>query len=92
MCINGNCPDQSKNSPMKTWPPFEVDRDVALLVGFLNFYSMYIPYFEQRSASIRTLAKLDMDNDITGMLKIEHESAKVYMINAVINNPCICPL
>ena len=48
---------------------------------------MYIPYLEKSVASLRTLAKFDMDHDITGMLKIEHESAKVNMINAVISDP-----
>ena len=87
MCINVNCPDQSKHSLMKTWPPFEVDQDAASFLGFLNFYSMYIPYFEQCVSYLRTLAKFDMDPYITGMLKIEHESAKVDMINAVISEP-----
>ena len=50
---------------------------------------MYIPYFEQRVSSLRTLAKFDMDHDITGMLKIEHESAKVDIINSVISEPLI---
>ena len=74
---------------MKTWPPFEVAWDVASFLGFLNFYPMYIPYFEQRVAYIRTLAKFDMDHDINGMLKIEHESTKVNMVNALISDPCI---
>ena len=72
---------------MKTWPPFEAERDVGLFLGFLKLYSMYIPYLEKSVASLRTLAKFDMDHDITGMLKIEHESAKVDMINAVISDP-----
>ena len=50
---------------------------------------MYIPYFEQRVSSLCTLAKFDMDHDITGMLKIEHESAKFDMINSVISEPLI---
>ena len=74
---------------MKTWPPFEVAWYVALFLGFLNFYSMYIPYFEQRVASLLTLAKFDVDHIITRILKEVHESAKVNMINAVISDPCI---
>ena len=74
---------------MKTRPPFEVDRDVALFLGFLNFYSMYINFFEQRVASLRTLAKFGMGHDITGILKEEHGSDKVDMINDVISDPCI---
>ena len=64
---------------------------MATLLWFLNFYSMHIPYFEQRVTSLRTLANFDMDHDITGMLKIEHESAKVNMINAIISDPYITP-
>ena len=71
------------------WPPFEVAQDVALFLGLLNFYSTYIPYFEQRVAYLHTLAKFDMDRDITGMLKIEHEFSKVNMINSFISEPCI---
>ena len=89
VCINGNHPYQPKHSLTKTWPPFKVARDVASFLGFLNFYSIYIPYFEQRVAYLLTLAKFDMDHDITGILKIEHESAKVDMINAIISDPCI---
>ena len=67
VCINGNCPTQLKNPLMKTWPPFEVDRYVASFLGFLNFYSMYIPYFEQRVTYLCTLANFDMDHDITAI-------------------------
>ena len=41
---------------------------------------MYIPYVEQRVTSLRTLANCDMDHNITGMLKIEHEYTKVDML------------
>ena len=74
---------------MNNWPPFEVDRDVALFLGLLNFYSICIPYFEKCVASLRTLAEFDTDHDITGILKEEHEYAKVDTINAVISDPCI---
>ena len=43
VCENGNRPAQSKRGLLKTWPKFEVVRDVASFLGFLNFYSMYIP-------------------------------------------------
>ena len=40
VCINGNFPSQSKHYLMNNWPPFEVARDVASFLGFLNFHSM----------------------------------------------------
>ena len=50
---------------------------------------MYIPYIEQRVSSLCTLSKFDMDHDIPGMLKEDHESTKVDIINYVISDPCI---
>ena len=46
ICINGKRPAQSKHSLLKSWLAFRTARFVALFLGFLNFYSTYIPYFE----------------------------------------------
>ena len=53
VCIDGNRPAQSKHSLLKTWPPFEVARDIHSFLGILNFNNSYIPYFEQRVESLR---------------------------------------
>ena len=89
VCIKGNCLDQPKHYLTKTWKPFEVSRRVALFLGLPTFYSIYIPYFEKRFTSLRTLAKFDTDHEITGMIKEEHDSSKVDIINAVISDLCI---
>ena len=89
VCPDGNRPAQSKFDLLKTWPPFKYARDVASFLGFMNFYSAYIPYFEQRVQCLRGLAKLEMDQDLTPHLKPEHEDARKDMITAICSDPCI---
>ena len=67
---NSNRPAQSKHSLLKTWPEFEISRDVAPFLGFLNFYSTYIPHFEFRVACLRSLASMDMDTNIVGLITL----------------------
>jgi len=89
VCINGNRPAQSKHSLLKTWPNFRVARDISSFLGFMNFYSSYIPYFEQRVAPLRLLAKLDCDTNVGPLMFDEHFKARKDMIMAILSNPCI---
>ena len=50
---------------------------------------MYIPYFEQRVASLNPLASMDMDADITGLMTEERKRAREDMISAIIEDPCV---
>jgi hypothetical protein len=50
---------------------------------------MYIPYFEQRVASLRPLASMDMDADVSGLMTAERQRARKDMISAIIDDPCI---
>ena len=89
VCENGNRPAMSKHALMKHWPAFVIARDVASFVGFMNFYSMYIPCFEQRISPLRDLAKLEMETVITDQLTPAHQAAKLDMIDAICSDPCI---
>jgi hypothetical protein len=42
VCPDGNRPAQSKHDLLSTWPRPEIVHDVAKLIGFAQFYSMYI--------------------------------------------------
>ena len=91
VCASGNRPAISKHALMEHWPPFVTARDIASFVGFLNFYSCYIPCFEQRIEPLQNLTKLNMEMEsvITDLLTPEHDSAKRDMIDAITSNPCI---
>ena len=86
---NENRPAQSKHSLLKTWPEFKIARDVASFLGFMNFYSLYIPYFEQRAAPLRPLAKLEMDEEIKSRITPEIANARKDLINAILDDPCV---
>ncbi len=43
----------SKHDLLKHWPIPEYVRDVASFVGFLQFYSKFIPHFEVRAEPLR---------------------------------------
>ena len=64
VCDDGNCPAQSKHMLLKTWPAPELVRDVAKFIGFAQFYSRFIPKFEMRVASLRTITKEEYTNPI----------------------------
>ena len=91
ICVNGNCPAMSKHALialMEHWPSFVTIRDVVSFVGFLNFYSIYIPCFEQRIVSLRDLTKLEMGTVIADLLN-PAQAAKLDMIDAICSDPCI---
>ncbi len=45
VCADGNWPAQSKHNLLHHWKTPEVVRDVAKFVGFLQFYSRFVPNF-----------------------------------------------
>ena len=65
-------------------------RDVASFLGFLNFYSAYVPYFEQRVAPLRDLvAGREMEANISKEMTDVHKKAREDMILAIVSDPCI---
>jgi hypothetical protein len=89
VCSNGNRPAMSKHSLMTHWPAFVTARDVLSFVGFINFYSAYVPCFEQQIKLLRDLTKFDMTPNIESLLTPAHHAAKRDMIDAICSDPCI---
>ena len=89
VCADGNRPAQSKHSLLQTWPKFIVSRDVSSFLGVMNFYSSYIPYFEQCAAPLRELANLDAETNITASLTDVRKNARVDLIQAILSDPVI---
>ena len=88
-CNNGNCPVMSKKEVYKHWPPFVVARDIASFLGFMNFYSKFIPYFEHRAAPLCALVKLEMTAPVEKVLTPTHHTAHANLIDALVSDPCI---
>ena len=89
-CDNSNCPTMSKRELYyKHWPDCFVARNVASFLGFMNFYSKFIPYFEHRAAPLRALAKLEMTASVKILLTPDHVSSCADLIEGLISDPCI---
>jgi hypothetical protein len=52
ICLDGNCPVMSKHQLLEHWPQPDIVRDVARIVGFVQFYSKFIPQFELQIAPL----------------------------------------
>jgi hypothetical protein len=53
----GNYPASSKDTLLVNWRTPTIVRDIASFIGFGNFYSKYIPYFEQRTSPLQSIMK-----------------------------------
>jgi hypothetical protein len=55
VCPKGKRPAQSKHQLVEPWPIPEIMCDVAKFIGFAQFYSKYIHYFELRVTPLQEL-------------------------------------
>jgi hypothetical protein len=46
VCPDGNCPAMSKHQLLKHWPQLVFIRNIAKIVGFAQFYGMFISQCE----------------------------------------------
>ena len=89
ICTDDNCPAHSKKKLLKTWPVFKVVCDLHSFLGFINFFSLYIPNFELPVTWIRVLMKLDIESSLDGLWTPSHEAERHGMINAYLSDPCL---
>ncbi len=66
VCPDGNCPSQSKHKLLSTWPHPEIVCNIAKVIGFAWFYSIYIHYFEEW---ITPLHATTITHNVTGAVK-----------------------
>jgi hypothetical protein len=90
VCPKRNRPAMSKHQLLRHWPPPEIVRNVAKFVGFLQFYSRFIPNFEVRISPLHEI----MLNNYTMAIGNGWTSAASDMFeamrNAILANPCLC--
>jgi len=90
VCLNGNHPVMSKRALLEHWPAFMTARDTASFIGYLLFYSIYIPYFDQHVTPLQhVINKVEMDTVILDKLGSEAIHAHENMTTALCSDPCI---
>ena len=89
VCTEGNRPAKSKHQLLLTWPAPELVRDVAKFLGFVQFYSRFIPNFEIRVEALRTVTKQEYTEDVGPHWTPEAQAAWEDLKGAILSDPCI---
>ncbi len=88
--VDGNRPAMSKHNLLHHWPLPKLVHDVASFVGFLHFYSNFIPYFEVRALPLCEIMTREYTEAVGNMWTAEANSAFEELKNSVLCDPCLC--
>ncbi len=90
VCVDGNCPAQSKHQLLSTWPKPDLVKDIAKFIGFVQFYCKYINHFE---LWVTPLRELTINNEYTDPVAPIWSNAMQHALNdlkgAILANPCL---
>jgi hypothetical protein len=86
---DGNCPAMSKRDLLCHWPIPELVRNVTSFVGFLQFYSGFIPHFEVRALPLRKIMKQEYTEAVGDMWTAEARRAFDELKQSVLSDPCL---
>jgi len=90
VCPEGNRPAQSKHQLLESWPQPGIVRDVSKFIGFAQFYSKYIHYFELRVAPLRALTTHHEYTDQVSPIWIDACRRSFDDIRiAILSDPCL---
>ncbi len=89
VCADGNRLAQSKHQLLHHWATPVIVRDVAKFVGFLQFYSRFIPHFEVRISAFCELMKEDYSSLLGSAWTHTHLAIFDEMRKSIIDDPCI---
>jgi hypothetical protein len=89
---DGNRPAMSKHDLLRHWPIPEFVRDIASFVGFLQFYSNFIPHFEVRALPLCEIMKREYTKAVGDMWTADANRAFNELKQSVLGNPCLCRL
>lgn len=89
VCHDGNRPAMSKHQLLNHWRKPELVRDIAKFVGFIQFYSRFIPNMEIRIEPLRDVLK--HEHTALAAPFWTEECSKVFqeMQNAILADPCL---
>ena len=86
---DGNRPAMSKHELLKHWPTPTLVCDFASFVGFLQFYSKFIPCFELRSAPLHAIMAQEYTKTIGSSWNSEAQNTFDELRKAVLSDPCL---
>jgi len=85
----GNHPAMSKHEFVRAFPDFIIVRDISSFLGFMLFYSKWVPCFEQRAAPLRALVKNDVQMPVANLMRTAEIAVCADLINTILVDPVI---
>ena len=79
----------SKHELLKHWPTPVLVPDVASFVGFLQFYSKFIPNFEIHVEPLRTIMAQEYTKEVGNLWTPEAQSTFDKLRNSILGDPCL---
>ncbi len=79
----------SKHALLHHWPAPKLVRDVAKFVGFSQFYSHFIPQFEQRISALRNIMKNEYMELVDPYWTQEAKAEFMDIRSAILADPCL---
>jgi hypothetical protein len=86
---DGNRPAMSKHELLQSWPTPSLVRNVASFVGFLQFYSKFIPCFELCAELLQTIMLREYTKPIDDMRTPDMQSTFDSLRNSILKDPCL---
>ena len=89
VCADGNRPAQSKHNLLHHWRTPEVIRDIAKFVGFMQFYSRFIPNFEVRITKMHSIMLQNYNTPLGVLWDAAAKAGFDDMRHAILRDPCL---
>jgi hypothetical protein len=84
-----NKPAMSKQDLLKHWPTPTIVQDVASFVGFLQFYSKFIPCFELCTEPLQNIMLQEYSKPIGDMWTPTVQATFDSLRDTILNDPCL---
>ena len=89
VCADGNHPAQSKHNLLHHWRLPELVCNVAKFVGFMQFYSRFIPNFEVCITKLHTIMLQDYNTPLGALWGVAAQAKFEDMRRAILRDPCL---
>jgi hypothetical protein len=87
--LDGNRPAMSKHELLKNWPTPTIIWDIASFVGFLQFYSKFIPCFEIRTKPLHEIMKREYTKETKDLWMPKAQAVFDNRQQFVLLDPCL---
>jgi hypothetical protein len=86
---DGNCPVMSKHQLLDHWPKPEFVCNVASFIGFVQFYSTFVPYFEVHAKPLREIMQHEYTSCVGDLWTPAAAATFDELCQCILCNPCL---